>query len=326
MSLAKTKKKKLQRKLYSEARPRARKNYQQVYSEKHLNTFANLVKFDEELYLDSAEDTLIIGLDEVGRGCVAGPVCTGAYSCSSFYDSSQKLLEEVKQARLLTSGNFISLSEKELYYTETIINEGAVEEELEEVDSLCSLLLLDDSKKVPKAKREALCKSLLEVPCFDSQYHLLYSVNQQPAKYIDENGIVPAIWQSMTENLINLVEQYYGLYHRLPQEILLLVDGRHVIPDLAERLQGSIIDLSQITIRQKNIIKGDSKSSLIAAASNLAKSHRDDYMKNLALKYPAYLWENNVGYGTAKHLTAIEANGLTNEHRKTFLSKIPAAA
>ncbi|MDD9898104.1 MAG: ribonuclease HII [Candidatus Melainabacteria bacterium] len=321
MSLAKTKKKKRQRKLYSEARPRARKNYHQAYTEKHFATLSKLLIFDQQFYLDSAQDTLIIGLDEVGRGCVAGPVCTGAYSCSSFYGASQDLLAEIKSARQLMSGDFISLSEKDLYYTETIINEDSIEEELEEVDALCALLLLDDSKKVPKAKRENLCRSLLDVPCFESQNHLFYSINQQSAKYIDGNGIVPAIWQSMTENLINIVKQYSDLYHQNPNEILLLVDGRHIIPDLAERLKGSIIDLSQITIRQENIVKGDSQSSLIAAASNLAKSHRDDYMKEQALKYPGYLWENNVGYGTAKHLVAIENNGLTDEHRNTFLTK-----
>ncbi len=345
MSLAKTKKKKRRKKLFTSTKPKVRKNYQQLYSGKHLENFSRLISFDEDLYLDLAEGTLIIGFDEVGRGCVAGPVCTGAYSCSSFYAEKQDLLNDVKRSGQLMSGDFISLNNRDRYYAETIINETNVEEELQNVQEISSLLLLDDSKKVLKSKRKALCKALLDLPYFSADQHLFHSTNMQSAKYIDKHGIVKAIWRSMTENLINIVQEHLDLYHRYPDEILLLVDGNKTIQNLAELSREifkkrKIVDFSflelgldckqthmqlkaetnEIIIRQKSIVKGDSHSSLIAAASNLAKDKRDDYMKGLASSQPEYAWVTNVGYGTKKHMLAIQEHGLTKEHRKTFLS------
>jgi len=66
------------------------------------------------------------------------------------------------------------------------------------------------------------------------------------------------------------------------------------------------------------IIKGDGKFMSIAAASILAKTHRDAYMADLHLQYPDYGWLNNKGYPTIQHKMAILANGLTPHHRKTF--------
>lgn len=72
---------------------------------------------------------------------------------------------------------------------------------------------------------------------------------------------------------------------------------------------------------QKYIIKGDGKSASIAAASILAKVTRDRYMKEIALEYPQYHWENNAGYLTKEHLSAIDTYGLTKYHRPSFLKK-----
>ena len=66
------------------------------------------------------------------------------------------------------------------------------------------------------------------------------------------------------------------------------------------------------------IIKGDGKFLSIAAASILAKTYRDDYMKKMAEKYPNYNWENNMGYPTKKHREAIRMHGVTPIHRLTF--------
>lgn len=65
-------------------------------------------------------------------------------------------------------------------------------------------------------------------------------------------------------------------------------------------------------------VKGDARYMSIAAASILAKTSRDDYMKELAAKYPQYGWEINKGYPTKKHRQAIEEYGITPYHRKTF--------
>ena len=78
------------------------------------------------------------------------------------------------------------------------------------------------------------------------------------------------------------------------------------------------MNLSNIDIPQTPIIKGDSKSVSIAAASIVAKVTRDAYMKELGQQYPDYGFERHMGYGTKEHLLAIESNGIIGEHRKSF--------
>lgn len=73
--------------------------------------------------------------------------------------------------------------------------------------------------------------------------------------------------------------------------------------------------------RQTAIVKGDSFSASISAASIIAKVHRDALMRNLAQKskFKVYLWHKNVGYGTKTHLNAVLAHGTTPHHRKAFV-------
>ena len=71
----------------------------------------------------------------------------------------------------------------------------------------------------------------------------------------------------------------------------------------------------------RTIVKGDATYASIAAASVLAKTHRDEYMRTLAEKYPEYGWETNMGYPTAAHIEAIRKYGFTPEHRKSFHPK-----
>ncbi|GJH40317.1 ribonuclease HII [Capnocytophaga sp. HP1101] len=66
------------------------------------------------------------------------------------------------------------------------------------------------------------------------------------------------------------------------------------------------------------VVKGDGKIQTIAAASILAKTYRDEYMEELALKFPEYHWEQNKGYPTPEHRKAIAEYGATEHHRKTF--------
>lgn len=95
------------------------------------------------------------------------------------------------------------------------------------------------------------------------------------------------------------------------QKYFVLVDGFHV-----KYIKG--IGLKN----QKAIVKGDRKSMSIAAASVIAKVHRDELMKNLSKNYPQYRFSKNKGYGTKDHQKAIKENGLCEMHRKSFnLSK-----
>jgi ribonuclease HII len=85
---------------------------------------------------------------------------------------------------------------------------------------------------------------------------------------------------------------------------LLLIDG-HIFP-------------AYLGIVHQCIVKGDEKFTSIAAASILAKTHRDEYMHSLHEKHPQYNWRDNKGYGTAAHLRSIDEHGITPHHRKTF--------
>lgn len=85
---------------------------------------------------------------------------------------------------------------------------------------------------------------------------------------------------------------------------LCLVDGKFLLPDLP--------------YPQVSLVKGDARSSLIASASILAKVDRDQKMILYDKQYPQYDWKNNKGYGTKKHLLAIQKYGLTPLHRLSF--------
>ncbi len=75
-------------------------------------------------------------------------------------------------------------------------------------------------------------------------------------------------------------------------------------------------------IKTQPVIKGDSKSFAIAAASIIAKVTRDRIMLEASGKFPEYGWERNKGYGTKQHIAAIKKYGITPYHRKSFLSRI----
>lgn len=82
------------------------------------------------------------------------------------------------------------------------------------------------------------------------------------------------------------------------------------------------LEITDIDIRQKSIIKGDSKSISIAAASIIAKVTRDNMVKEYDKKYPQYKFSKHKGYGTKEHYEAIKKYGITPEHRKSFLKNI----
>jgi ribonuclease HII len=108
---------------------------------------------------------------------------------------------------------------------------------------------------------------------------------------------------------INILKASFLAMHRAIDKLkikpeLLLIDGNRFTP--------------YKKINHQCIIKGDSKYLNIAAASILAKTYRDDYMKEQALRYPQYNWEQNMAYPTKKHREAIKDFGTTPLHRMTF--------
>ena len=146
-----------------------------------------------------------------------------------------------------------------------------------------------DSKRVSKKKREQLYDKILEKA-------ISVSISLRDENRIDEINILNATKESMVECYQN----------------------SKVKPDLL------LIDAVKLNIanNEQAIIKGDATSYAIASASIVAKVYRDRLMEDYTKTYPQYDFENNVGYGTKKHVEAIKTYGTTPIHRLSFLSKI----
>ena len=146
---------------------------------------------------------------------------------------------------------------------------------------------LNDSKKLTKQKLESL---EIEI----KREALAWEVMAVSPEEIDEINILNASFLAMHRAVDKL---------KIKPE-LLLIDGNRFKP-----YNG---------IAHECVIKGDGKYMSIAAASILAKTHRDRFMANAAQQYPGYGWESNAGYPTKKHREAIRTLGVTPLHRKSF--------
>lgn len=146
-----------------------------------------------------------------------------------------------------------------------------------------------DSKKVSKKNRERLFEEI-------KQKAISYSISVKNQDVIDEINILNATKQCMQESFSTL----------------------SITPDLL------LVDAVELNIcnNEHAIIKGDATSYAIACASILAKVFRDRLMEDYAKIYTNYDFENNVGYGTKKHIEAIKTYGITPIHRLSFLGKI----
>ena len=146
-----------------------------------------------------------------------------------------------------------------------------------------------DSKKVTKKNREKLYDEIITKA-------ISYSITVKDQNVIDDINILNATKLAMKESFETLA----------------------VCPDLL------LVDAVKLNIcnNEKAIIKGDATSYAIACASILAKVYRDRLMEEYAKVYPNYDFENNVGYGTKKHIEAIKEYGVTKIHRLSFLKNI----
>ena len=181
----------------------------------------------------------IAGIDEAGRGALAGPVVAAAVILP-LNDTIETLLDGV-----------------------------------------------NDSKQLTALKREQLFAHIIK-------HALAYGIGQQPAAVIDEIGILPANRLAMQTAVAQLTP--------IPQ--FLLIDGR--------------IRLPQLNIPQKSIVRGDSQSLSIAAASILAKVTRDRLMIEMDQQFPQFGFAQHKGYGTQQHREAISQHGPCAQHRHSF--------
>lgn len=147
--------------------------------------------------------------------------------------------------------------------------------------------LLNDSKQLSEAKRDALRIEIEK----DAE---AWAVTPVSPKKIDEINILNASFLAMHLALEKLTIQ--------PE--LILVDGNRFTP--------------YNFIPHVCVVKGDGKYLSIAAASILAKTHRDEYMLKQHKKHPNYGWDTNKGYPTIKHRNAVKEFGFSPIHRKTF--------
>ena len=145
---------------------------------------------------------------------------------------------------------------------------------------------MNDSKKLSKKKRETIAEEIKE-------HALCYAVGQIEADEIDRINILEATKKAMILAVKNL---------KLKADFLLI----------------DALELKNINLPQKGIIKGDSVSASIAAASIIAKVYRDNLMKDFAKIYPEYGFEKHAGYGTKAHFEALRTHGATPIHRKSF--------
>ena len=190
------------------------------------------------------QNKIFVGIDEVGRGPLAGPVAVGAFV---WYERFPKELEGIK-----------------------------------------------DSKKISEKKREEWFTKILQ---FKKEGKCNFKVEFKSAKYIDKYGISKAIRECLRLCLKKLELNEGGVH--------VLLDGGLKAP--------------QEFLYQETIIKGDTKESLISAAAIMAKVTRDRRMVKLSKKYPQYGFNLHKGYGTLFHRILILKNGISKEHRRTFI-------
>ena len=195
----------------------------------------------------------VVGIDEVGRGCLAGPVV----ACAVILPDGFKL-------------------------------DG-----------------LDDSKKLTPEKREHLApliKSMAEA----------WSLGIVWPCRIDSINILQATFEAMAHALGRVLAHVPAAEGRQPYTVL--VDGNKTIPEnVLSSCPGCLAG-----IRQKSVVKGDSLSPAISAASVLAKVWRDSLMVHLSKKWPGYGFEIHKGYGTKAHYEALEQLGPCPMHRLSF--------
>jgi ribonuclease HII len=202
--------------------------------------FSNSFEFEQPLW--QAGITRVAGVDEAGRGPLAGPVVAAA---------------AILPPRWLPTGLPAELSG------------------------------LNDSKQLTESQREKFFEFI--TACDDIEF----AIAEVSAAVIDEINILQATHRAMNDAL--------GRLKSLPPHAL--VDGRPV---------------KTLCVPQTAIVKGDARSFSIAAASVLAKVHRDRLMLDFDRQFPGYGFAGHKGYGTAKHLAAIEKLGACPIHRKTF--------
>ena len=224
----------------------------------------------------------VIGIDEAGRGPLAGPVCAAAvYLGQTFFKSNwfgeyapevndSKQLKEATRERLF---NAIEDHGRELIYTS------------------CHMVSVQDIEtlNIIGATRKAMAMCVKD----------LMAQSSCPFECVLETEDLPSLPGASQELLFKNSSR--------KSSARVLIDGKPLKP---------------FPYAHTSSVKGDGKSLAIALASIVAKVTRDRYMRNQAKMYPEYGFTSNKGYGTPKHLTALKTIGPCKLHRMSFLTQI----
>lgn len=233
----------------------------------------------------------LIGIDEVGRGPLAGPVTV----CACLIPADPAFMKEIKSSSRKSGirplADSKGLSEKDREAWNAVIRARA--------------------KFHADAGGQGECGGAGNHASHDGR--ILFSIKSAAAKLIDQKGIAVCIRSLIKKCLTELLKKH-GVD---PSECIVLLDGGLKAP--AE------------FINQETHIRGDAKFPVISFASILAKVHRDDFMKKISRvstvrgsTYSRYGFASHKGYGTSAHAKAIRAYGLTDQHRKSFCRNILA--
>ena len=215
--------------------------------EKEFERLKEIKKIEEELYEKGI--TSIAGIDEAGRGPLAGPVVVGCV--------------------IMPRDSMI---------------EG-----------------VNDSKKVSEKKREKLYDLIIDES-------IAYGVGIISQEEIDRINILNATKEGLKMAIKEMEKNLQERHREIEKPEIILVDA--------------LTKIDTDHIPYKSIIKGDSKSYSIAAASIVAKVTRDRIMRQWDEVYPMYGFAKHKGYGTAAHIAAIKEYGLCPLHRRSFVKNI----
>ncbi len=232
---------------------------------------------------DKSFNCPIIGTDEAGRGPGAG----GVFAAAVQFDEITEGL--IKDLAILNDSKKLTAKKRESIF-DLIKNNTRNQIICVEVEEIEKINILNSSLKA----MNLACSGIIETQGGLTPHPNLAPSGSLPKEREQEGALHPNLASSGA--LLNKMEN-----------ILILVDGNKLIKNFE--------------YEQQFVIKGDSKSASIAAASILAKVSRDRYMLKLHEEFPMYNWAKNAGYLTKEHLDAIDKYGLCKYHRPSFLRK-----
>ncbi|TSC74998.1 MAG: ribonuclease HII [Parcubacteria group bacterium Gr01-1014_30] len=243
--------------------------------------------FQEEKKLWRRGYKYVVCLDEVGRGCLAGPVV----ACAVMIINPKHEARNPKQIPMLQIRNSKRFGKLKNWNLDIVSN----------FDIRISNLKIRDSKKLSPKARDMFYKILISHP------DIKWGTGRVYPRVIDRINIFEATKLAMARAIQNLAQKY---------QLQKTNDRSQIVGNGFFILDGNM--KLNLPIPQKAIVKADEKVFSCAAASIIAKVSRDRLMRKYHKKYPEYGFDKHKGYGTKRHLVALRKFGPCELHRKSF--------